>query len=189
VLGCGECDNRQFVAVDDLGQDNICRRCGASGPLTQPQWHKPYDEPHWFYDLHAVARDLLVQHGDIPLLAGDYLRRKARSYADTPELELSNRPKSKPYAEIDIIAVVDGMLLIGEAKHRATLGPSRERRKIAQKLVDVADLLRADQIVLCTTDAGPWPDGEIDLMRGAILRLITGLGLDRINDFGGDVRR
>jgi hypothetical protein len=31
---------------------------------------------------------------------------------------------------------------------------------------------------------GTWSSG-----REPILRLITGLGLDRINDFGGDVRR
>jgi hypothetical protein len=194
VLGCRDCDDRQFVAVDELGQNNRCRRCGASNPLTQPQWHKPSDEPRWFYDLHAVARDLLVQHGDIPLLAGDYLRRKARSFADTAELELFNHGEPKPYAEIDIIATADDMLVIGEAKTQASLGANKELRKITRKLLDLANQLRADQIILCTTDTEPWPDKEITHLRGAIshhtwprgrppiLRLVTGLGGNKIDD-------
>jgi hypothetical protein len=198
VLGCGTCGRPSFIAVGNLAQVNQCPRCGAANELARKQWRDPVEEPSWYYDLHPVARELLADHGEVPLLLSRHLRSAARRYDDVPELELRNASGS-PVAEADLIAVSDDDLIVAEAKSNDALGGSpREIRRAAAKRVKLADVLRANQIVLATTepawsassitetrsavDAHPWPAG----LRPAV-RLITGLGSSQAEDLRLDL--
>lgn len=198
VLGCRLCRRPSFVAIGSLGQVNECARCGTANDLAQWQWRLPTEEPSWFYDLHPVARDLLADHGEVPLLLARHVRTASRRYDDAPELELRDA-SGNPMAEADLIALSDDAVIVAEAKSTNALGASpREIKRAAAKRVLLADVLRADQIILATSEpawiessvtelsaavAGrPWPAG-----RQPAVRLITGLGSTDVEDLRLDL--
>lgn len=115
------------------------------------------------------------------------LRGSKRSSPEAPELELRDASDS-PVAEADLLAVSDGDLIVAEAKSNKALGANaKEIRRAAAKRIRLADVLRADQIVLATTEP-EWSVSSITEIGGAVtghawpmglrptVRLITGLG-------------
>jgi hypothetical protein len=195
VVPCSECERRAFYRIELLGERNTCPRCGAPAYVTA-SWRSDQGEPEWFYDLHGAVRELLEQNGDVPFLAGRALAADARSFEDLAELDFC-RP-SEPPDEIDIAALVDGRLVIGEAKCVATLGTKKEANQAIAKLTRVSDLLGADEILLATTAQGPCKEGEVEQLLKAKaghrwrfgkvpqLRVMTGLRDNPQTDlFGG----
>ena len=158
VVPCSECERRAFYRIELLGETNTCPRCGAHA-YAGAAWRSGLDEPQWFYDLHGAVRELLGQDGDVPFLAGRALAATTRSFEDIAELDFC-QPGQKP-AEIDIIALADGRLIIGEAKCVPTLGSNKESGRAIAKLLEVSDLLGADEIILATTAPGPWHERDI----------------------------
>jgi hypothetical protein len=198
VLGCGTCGRPSFIAIGNLAQVNQCPRCGAANELAQAQWRDPVDEPSWYYDLHPVVRELLADHGEVPLLLSRHLRSKSRRYDDVPELELRDASGS-PVAEADLIAVGDDEVIVAEAKSNDALaGSTREVRRAAAKRVRLANVLRADQVILATTRP-QWSASSITEIRSAVtghrwpaglrpaVRLITDLGGDQVKDLRLDL--
>ena len=193
VLGCGICGRPSFIAIGNLAQVNRCPRCGATNELAQVQWRLPVEEPSWYYDLHPVARELLAEHGEVPLLLSRHLRSVSRRYDDAPELELRDA-SGNPVAEADLIAISDDDLIVAEAKSNNALGGrAGEIRRAAAKRVRLADVLRASQIILATTEP-QWNASSITEIRSAVrrhtwpaglrpaTRLITGLGGGQVED-------
>lgn len=192
ALACAECDRLAFIAVDALGQSNVCARCGASSPLTQSRWRHPFAEPEWFYDLHGAVREMLADNGDVPLLAARYLGAGSAIFADVPELDF-RYPVGKP-KEIDLVALADGAVIVGEAKKNASLGQAPDRKAAVTKLITIAGMLRSDQLLLCTTEPEAWNTSDTGLLRQAVvdhawvdgrqpsLRVITGLGTPDLKD-------
>jgi hypothetical protein len=198
VLGCGTCGRPSFTAIGDLAQVNQCPRCGAANELARVQWRDPVEEPAWYYDLHPVARELLADHGEVPLLLSRHLRSGSRRYEDVPELELRDT-FGNPVAEADLIAVSDDEVIVAEAKSNDALGRNaKEVRRAAAKRVKLAEVLRADQIVLATTRP-EWSSSSITEIRTAVtghiwpaglrpaVRLITSLGGNKVKDLRLDL--
>lgn len=150
ILDCVECGRPSFYDADHLAQRFQCSQCGAFNELTSERWRSTA-EPRWFYDLYTAFRELFRTHGEVPLLAAAYLRSKSpRGYADAPELEFYELKSGKAVAEIDVIACGDGKLSIVEAKSNGAFG-GIARLAQTEKLLRIAEVLRADQIVLATT--------------------------------------
>ena len=168
VVLCSECERRTFYRIDLVGESNTCPRCGALAHATAAWRSEHNNEPEWFYDLHGAVRELLEQNGDVPFLAGRALANRTRSFEDIAELDFC-RPGKDP-AEIDIAALVDGRLIIGEAKINPNLGTKKEAAKSIAKLLDAGDLLGADEIVLATTHPGPWEGRDIEILNERIAR-------------------
>lgn len=171
IVPCSECERRTFYRIDVVGETNACPRCGAPGYATA-SWragNQGNDEPGWFYDLHGAVRELLAQNGDVPLLAGQELARTARIFEDIAELDFHRTDAEQP-DEIDIAAMADGRVIVGEAKCVATLGTRRESNQAIQKLIRVSDLIGADEILLATTAPGPWNQEDTGRLRAAVLR-------------------
>jgi hypothetical protein len=193
VLGCGTCDRPSFVPLANLAQVNLCPRCGAPSDLARAQWRDPLEEPCWYYDLHPVARELLVEHGEVPLLLSSYLRSRTRRYDDVSELELRDG-SGNSVAEADLIAIGNDEVIIAEAKSNSELaGNVAEAKRAAAKRVKLAAVLRADQVVLATT-RDEWSASSVVEIGNAVarhtwqaerspaVRLITGLGGDQVSD-------
>ena len=167
IVPCSECERRAFYRISLLGESNTCLRCGASAHVTAA-WRSKHNEPEWFYDLHGAVRELLEQNGDIPFLAGSTLAKGVRSFEDIAELDF-HRPDGDP-VEIDIAALADGRLIIGEAKIKPHLGTRNEATKSIAKLLRVSDLVGAEEIALATTALGPWRKRDIDYLLKEIAR-------------------
>ena len=190
IVQCAVCDRVSFIAIDLAGRIVTCPRCQALNPLTSDRWRVPVGGPAWYFDLHPVARDLLREHGDVPLQLAQYLRTKARAYVDAAEFELGDGSANR-IAEVDLPAYVDGELIVAETKSSQTLGsnPAREARKKAR----LADAFQADQLIFATTEAA-WENASLAGMRDAVrahtwsrgerpaVRIITSLGDDGCKD-------
>ena len=191
ILGCGVCERPAFVPLETLAQTNTCPHCASPNELVQRRWRHPYAEPVWYYHLHPVARDLLADHGEIPLLLAHHLRHHSRRYADVAEVELLS--SGNPTAECDLVASVDGRVAVAEVKSSNNLGRGRKLRAAIGKRIRLAEVLQADQIILATTEA-QWDDSTVDGLRqqsckrvwmtGRIpaIRLITGLATPVVSD-------
>ncbi|CAN5238404.1 hypothetical protein BH09ACT1_BH09ACT1_06860 [soil metagenome] len=159
ILGCAECGRPSFIDADRVGQDYECPQCAASNILVSERWRKG-QEPRWFYDLYTVFRELLDSDGDVVLLAAASLRGSSRSYIDAPELEFYDRETSERIAEIDLVASVNREVVLVEAKSNGEYQGKADREEHAKKLFRVAKALRADQIVLATTEDA-WNETDI----------------------------
>lgn len=150
IVDCAECQRPSFVSVDELGQSYHCKRCAGLNELTSRRWRSDSEDPRWFYDLHPSFRELVGSGGDVVVLAAAYLQRGAQSYFDVAEMEFLETERR--IAEIDLIALVDGRLFIGEVKSTGRLAKGAQRtREIAKKL-RIAEALRVDAVILATAD-------------------------------------
>lgn len=192
ILDCGVCERPAFVPLESLGQSNSCPHCASLNELVQARWRKPYAEPAWYYNLHPVARDLLTSRGEIPLLLAHHLRRNSsRSYADVAEVELLS--SGNAVAECDLVASVDGWVAVAEVKSANSLGRGRQLRDAVGKRIRIAEILRADQIILGTI-AAQWEPATTEALiagiagrtwvmgRTPVIRLVTGLGTPTVVD-------
>ncbi|MEA5366312.1 hypothetical protein VA596_42750 [Amycolatopsis sp., V23-08] len=190
VLRCLICEALQFTRLDKLGQTWTCVRCDSPNSLDQEHWKAPASEPAWFYDLHPIARNLLVDNGAVPALLAARLRADAQpgDYRDVTELEFHT--SGSRIAEIDLISYHDDTLIVAECKRNGRLsGNSREIRREVEKKCRVAKLVQADQPTFATTDVN-WPDGNQKAIRDAVngfrwptwgipkVTFITALGTD-----------
>lgn len=190
IVNCAVCGRVTFTDLDLAGQAITCPRCHARNPLTSARWHKPINGPTWYFDLHPVARDLLRNHGEVPLQLAHYLRTRARTYADTAEFELCDI-SGAAQVEVDLPAYADGQLIVAETKSSTTLGT--DAAKEARKKVALADAFQADQIVVATTKA-TWDNASLTAIRDAVrdhrwtsgappaVRIITSLGTETCQD-------
>jgi hypothetical protein len=137
ILNCERCNWEAFYRIDQLGPlAFICTACGHVSNLTHGRWYKHDPEPTWNYALDQVVRDLLRQHGDIALLAVARLRQPQSSLLWSPELIIEDTAKS---AELDICAIIDGRVIVGEAKSNGRLGTgNRTPTSAATRLVHAA---------------------------------------------------
>lgn len=195
ALVCAECRKAAFVAVDELSQKNRCASCSALNDLSQAAWKKPSNEPLWFYDLHPAARSFITMNGDAPLATAHFVKATSRTFTDAAETELVR--DGKRVAESDVLIHADGEVLTGEVKTGNELHPnSKVRKSAARKRALWADVLRADEIILATTQK-KWADSSVEAMRACMdsykwttpglrprLRLITGLrGPDAASEY------
>lgn len=153
ILKCEYCRTADWFSLGDLGGEFRCKRCRRKQTLLSKHSLKN-DEPTWYYQLDEIAYLGLRNDMHVPILALDYLRRKSSAFSYVDELEIWKPGLSKPFIEIDLCCICDGILTIGEAKttERIEGGGKRERRSL-QKYREAALGLAARQFVLATTKA------------------------------------
>jgi hypothetical protein len=133
--------------------------------LARGRWYKGDTEPAWNYGIDQVVRELLIQHGDLPLLAVADLRRGSSDFLWAPELIVKDAAGP---VELDLCLIIDGRVIIGEAKSNGRLDAgSRGTRRAATRLVRAAQLLTADEIVLATSEPN-WAPGTPAAMATAL---------------------
>jgi hypothetical protein len=165
LLTCERCRWQAFYAIDQLGKTFTCAACSYASNLVAGTWYKKDPEPAWNYSLDQVVRMLLSQHGDLPLLAADHLRRGTRDFLWAPELCIHGEDDS---IEIDICAIIDGRVIVGEAKCNGRLdSKDRSAQEAASRLVRAAQILTADGIALATS-APSWAPGVIAAIEAAV---------------------
>jgi hypothetical protein len=143
----------------------------------QAAWKQPDDgEPNWYYDLDEMVYQALRHDVSAPVLALAKLAQGAQSMLVRPE---ANVYKDKSLlAEIDLWAIIDGQIVVGEAKTVSRLDSTRaSERRIAARLAHV---------VLATT-APSWDEGSLTLVREALKR--SGIPLRQLADLAASSAR
>jgi len=156
VLKCLQCGKRQWLELREFAIELSCQRCGAYISINVSTWENHTIEPVWFYDLHPIIRQMLETNGDIPILAGRKIQKELKLADFIPEVEFRN---NKQLIEIDLIVGNRDKLVISECKKKP-INSKRELNKKNSDLVQIADLLQADKLILaCGVDLD-WSDSD-----------------------------
>jgi hypothetical protein len=111
VLRCPVCADRSFYRLESLSQSFECHRCMATSPM-------PGHTPRCF-QLNEAIFQLLEHDGEVATLTLAVLRESAElSFLYLPEVVSRRDGVTR---ELDIAALVDGELVIGEVKSTAKL--------------------------------------------------------------------
>jgi hypothetical protein len=111
VLRCPVCADRSFYRLESLGQSFECKRCMATSPM-------PGNTPRSF-QLNEALYQLMEHDGEVATLTLSVLRDSADlSFLYLPEVVSTREDITR---ELDIAALVDGELVIGEVKSNSSL--------------------------------------------------------------------
>jgi hypothetical protein len=143
---CRKCFNRNWVSIDDLSTTLICNVCGSST--------LPPVSGGWQFKASGFFVEAYRDHGTEPTLwALHRLHQRAlRSFYFLPSTSIwfeNYHEDRRNDCEIDLIAVVDGEIILTEATNSRTL-------KIAEveKLVMLANRVRPDRLYIVCGAAG-----------------------------------
>jgi predicted RNA-binding Zn-ribbon protein involved in translation (DUF1610 family) len=166
VLGCAVCKHAEWYSLADLADQFRCTRCGREQIMRQEHWRHP-GSPQVFYKLDEIVYQFLKSDGDVVVLSLDYMSRNSKlPFNFSPEIKFRDNG-AQFTGEVDLCAVWDGDLTIGEAKKQGELAPSAsDIQKIVKKYVRLADMLNARRVVFCT--ASPeWKNSTIEAVAKA----------------------
>jgi hypothetical protein len=150
IFQCQFCRNADWYDLSSLSQSFECSRCGQEQKVQRDHWKHPSEGPEWFFKLDEIIYQFYNQNTHITSLALSYLKENSNSFIHVPEIELhTGQTSGNPADEIDICAVVDGSLVIGEASISADKGKSD-----VDKYLRIADEVDARTIVFATLAEG-----------------------------------
>jgi hypothetical protein len=152
VLKCQRCSDLSWFSVAEVTQNFTCKRCGTNQQYTYQSWRYP-NEPSWFYKLDEMVYQMLNHNGDVTLLTLDALRRGSRDdFQFAPELSIKPQSAIKSIMEIDVPCIMNGKMIIGEAKSVDTLAiKGMTAVQAAAKYRDLAEQLGASGVIFSTS--------------------------------------
>ena len=149
VLHCPVCRLASWYSTDETAAGFVCSRCRREFRLTLATWKRPRRGPLWFYSLAEVVFQAVDNNCQVPILALRELIHKSHTFDYVPELDVKD--DSKSVAELDICCIVDGKIIVGEAKCADRLDNSqREEKRKLKRLLRAAEAATADRVVLAT---------------------------------------
>jgi hypothetical protein len=172
IFGCPRCHYVDFYRLDEVGPGFACSRCrNVSRTIKQALWRDPLEEPKWYYDLDEVVYQMLENNGDVPLLALSTLTHGKASALFLPEAEVEVKGRrGERDIELDMWAVIDGDVAIGEAKSTDFLEETQTAEEDrCRRLAKVAAAVSADRFVLATSRT-TWKSRTVEAMRTALPR-------------------
>lgn len=160
VLRCRLCADSSFHHLADIGPGYRCPRCRQHNTIAEGAWTTAAHEPEWFYSLDEIVYLALDNNIHVPILALNQLAATARSFLHMPEV-IVRRP-GETDLEVDLWAIVDGRIVIGEAKKGDKLDESPDAEvERCRRLKRLFQELTADELVLATADSR-WSQRTVD---------------------------
>jgi hypothetical protein len=148
ILKCGHCLHFDWYDLDVVGQAFVCRRCRTETVVTNATW-RGGSEPTLYYDLAEVVLQALRGNVEVPTRALARLQKESKSFAETPEVELVDGNGVR--FEIDLLAIADGRIVIGEAKTGNAIQPTAQaERAWLAHVARLAMAIAADEVVFAT---------------------------------------
>lgn len=176
LLKCRHCLHLDWYELENIGQSFTCRRCRTTNAITKETWLKS-NEPTPSYDLAEVVYQAFLGNFEVPVAALRRLKRESHAFAETPELELTDSHEKT--FEVDILAIADGRVIVGEAKLNDFLCKSkREEVDWLHRFRTCAEALTADEVVFATA-AKSWREVTAERIASAFdgsqvaVRLLT----------------
>jgi hypothetical protein len=147
---CPHCGLKVWYSVDSIGTENQCTGCGYEFSIRA--------EESWWYKLNSLSGTNGAIYSQIPLiLALGQLHSEARySFFYVPPLDVYLEYSKPVLTDLDIFAIVDGKLIIGEVKNVQSLFKDAD----FEKLYTAASLLKPDRVILSAIDTAPNPTNE-----------------------------
>jgi len=164
LIRCPHCRKSDWYPLRELSDKVVCHRCSRE--------HVFSAHAAVYFRLDEIAAEVLENNSHIPLLALNCLRRRSKIsflYSTDCEVRRDGEDEEKPWLEIDLLAVVDGDLVVGECKSGAKLETSDKAQ--FKKYVDLCARLRPDRFVVAT-DAPEWGKGSTQFLDNLQPRLV-----------------
>jgi len=150
ILHCEICRLNAWYPIEELGSEFTCSRCRSTLLVSQKAWKRPLEEPNFYYELNEVVYQ--GTPGDVAtiVLSLHSLKKETRHAFDfSPQLDVVS--EKGLLGDLDIAALADGRILVGEAKSNDRLGDDEKKeREVLNRLHSAGVALRADGIVLAT---------------------------------------
>lgn len=149
LLFCSVCGHRDFYQESEITNQFSCKKCIGRQVLKSAAFRS--DEPRFLYRLNPLISALQRESSDVVLWGVKKLKDSATTYFEwTSEIELHSAAGATQ--ELDLVANVDGRLVVGEAKSNGQL-----RNPQLHNYVDLCRALRISRF-LCIT-LGRWNPG------------------------------
>jgi hypothetical protein len=164
VLKCRRCRQAVWYDVEAFGRSFACSRCRLEQPADAEAWQGV--EPVWSYRIDEAVLQFVLHRGDLPVLAlAPFISEETELLATAFEIDI--RPTTEERgSELDIVAIADGELFVGEASHSPKLKPVRSDEKARiRRLADVADTLGAAHVILA--NGADWDPKTAEAARAA----------------------
>lgn len=156
VLRCDFCRHLDWYPLDAVGRTFTCHRCESSNTPSTQGTPTSTHEITVAYDLSEVVYQFLQNNGHVPVLALQRLAQQSRSFMFAPEMQLDD-PSNAQRMELDLLAMADGRIIVGEAKRSQRLADTlTNERSVLTRVLRAAEHATADRIVLATTTT--WRD-------------------------------
>jgi hypothetical protein len=163
-LACPQCGSFGWYDADDVGQSFRCVRCRTSTVIDSRVVRGGGTEPTWYYALAEVVYQACRANFNVPVLALRQVAGTSHSVLGMTDHEVRFPDDS---VEIDLWGIVDGRIVLGEAKSGNELEASAAKRRTkASRLRRAAEALSADVLVLATA-AGSWSEGSVNAIEQA----------------------
>src|SRR5207302_5166441 len=162
VLKCSHCLHFDWYSLDEVAQTFACHRCRTTTVITEATW-RGGTEPVHYYDLAEVVYQAVKGNVEVPVRALALLQAGTKSFAEMPEVELTN--SSDEQIEIDLLAIADGGILIGEAKTGDRLRKTKAAELDWHQFGSVAREATVDQVVFATGSAMWRPETSLRIRR------------------------
>lgn len=115
ILQCSRCRRACWYDIADLSTAFTCKRCGYSQIYSYSNWKSP-SQPQWYFKLVETAYLFYESSSHLTALALCKLKSESkRSFHFAFETDITSPDGIKN--EIDIIAITDGKVVIGECKN------------------------------------------------------------------------
>jgi hypothetical protein len=164
-LACEQCSHFGWYDANDVGQAFRCWRCRTETVIDSHVVRGGGSEPTWYHGLAEVVYQARRANFNVPVLALQKLAGNARSILGMTDHEVLFPDDDK--VEIDLWGIIDGKIILGEAKSGNELEASdRKRRKKASRLRRAADAFTADTLVLATA-ASSWAPSSVEAIERA----------------------
>lgn len=116
IFHCFRCRLAAWYGLGEVSREFKCKRCDFVQPLSQRSW-KQTEEPRWYYRLVETVYLFYDSNSYLTALALAKLRQQSKeAFHYICEANIKNYPKQGEQKEIDILAISDGKLILGECK-------------------------------------------------------------------------
>ncbi|HUC89440.1 MAG TPA: hypothetical protein VMR45_01435 [Patescibacteria group bacterium] len=142
---CPHCGLKAWHSIDELKTNNDCRGCGYGFAVRAEQ--------KWWYKLNSLISSDGGIYNQIPLILalGELYEQSTSSFYYYPPVDVYGRATKSPLTDLDIFAIVDGELVIGEVKNTQKLFSDDDFEKIQK----AALRLRPSRVVLAAINEKP----------------------------------
>jgi len=148
IFQCTRCRLAAWYDIGEVSREFKCKRCDLVQLFSQKNWKSP-KEPRWYYRLVETVYLCYASSSYLTALSLDKLRQQSKeAFHYICEADIKNFPKQGEKKEIDILAISDGKLILGECKDREP--KARDLRKY--QLLQASLKLKPDKFILSTTD-------------------------------------